>query len=80
MTFTGICPYLKDARGCGRTVCECARFTFPDNISRREILYKFCGHPTGWQQCTFKSVLDGYYERKFSSEDLAEGERMVAKK
>ncbi len=66
MAFTGMCPYLKDARNLERTVCECARFTFPDKISRRDILYKYCGHPTGWKQCAFKSVMDGYYERIYS--------------
>ena len=68
MAFAGMCPYLKDARSSDRTVCECAKFTFPDRGSRREVLYSYCGHPTGWKECTFKAVLDRYYERKFSGE------------
>ena len=68
MAFAGMCPYLKDARSCERTICECAKFTFPDRIARREVLYKYCGHPTGWRNCTFKAVMDSYYERKYSPE------------
>jgi hypothetical protein len=68
MAFAGMCPYLKDARSCERTICECARFTFPDKISRRELLYGFCGHPTAWKNCTFKPIMDRYYDRKYSNE------------
>lgn len=71
MAFAGMCPYLKDARSCERTICECARFTFPDKIARRDILYKYCGHPTGWRECMFKAVMDGYYDRKYSADDAA---------
>ncbi len=72
MAFTGMCPYLKDARSCEKTVCECAEFTFPDRISRREVIYKYCGHPTGWRVCMLKAVMDGYYERRYSAEACSE--------
>ncbi len=66
MAYVGMCPYLKDARNTERTICECARFTFPDKISRRELLYGYCGHPSAWKECTFKSILDRFYDRKYS--------------
>ena len=78
MAFAGICPYIKDIQGCNKTVCECAEFTFPDKISRREVLYRYCGHPTGWKDCTFKAVLDGYYDRKYAGEDEEERNRQSA--
>lgn len=68
MAFAGMCPYLRDARSCDRTICECAKFTFPDRVARREVLYSYCGHPTGWKNCTFKAVMDRYYDRKYSGE------------
>ncbi len=74
MAFAGMCPYLKDARSCERTVCECARFTFPDKVSRRELLYCYCGHPTGWRSCTFKPIMDRFYERLYSGKvEAADG-------
>ena len=73
MAYTGICPYLKDARSPERTICECARFTFPDKITRRELLYGVCGHPTAWQECTFKGIMDRHYDRKYSAQGAAEG-------
>ncbi len=78
MAFAGTCPYLKDSRNAESTICECARFTFPDKKSRRDVLYKYCGHPTGWQQCTFKAVLDDYYGRLYSS-DEKRSERNMAR-
>lgn len=72
MAFAGMCPYLKDARSCERTVCECARFTFPDNITRRELIYGYCGHPTAWKECTFKPIMDRYYDRKYSAQGAVE--------
>ena len=63
-----MCPYLKDARSLERTICECARFTFPDKASRREILYGFCGHPTQWRKCPFKIAMDNHYGRKYGYE------------
>ncbi len=65
MAFAGMCPYLKETRKSSDTLCECARFTFPDKQSRREILYGCCGHPDNWRECRFKLALDGYYERKY---------------
>lgn len=72
MAFTGMCPYLKDMRSLERTVCECAKFTFPDKACRREILYGFCGHPTGWRACPFKLAMDHHYDRKYAP--ISEGE------
>ena len=66
MAFTGMCPYLKDARSMERTICECARFTFPDKSTRREVLYGMCGHPTAWRACPFKLAMDNHYDRKYS--------------
>ncbi len=68
MAFTGMCPYLKDARSMERTICECARFTFPDKLTRREILYGFCGHPSAWRQCPLKLAMDHHYDRKYGLE------------
>ena len=31
----------------------------------REVLYGYCGHPTKWKECTFKAVMDRYYDRKY---------------
>ena len=72
MAFAGMCPYLKEARDSDRTICECARFTFPDRVARREVLYGFCGHPDNWKECTFKAIMDHYYDRKYSTDGEAE--------
>ena len=69
VAFAGMCPYLKDARSMERTICECARFSFPDRQTRRDILYGYCGHPSAWRACPFKLALDGYYERKYADAD-----------
>lgn len=68
LAFTGMCPYLKEAKSVERTVCECARFTFPDKMTRREILYGYCGHPTAWGSCPLKVAMDNFYERKFEND------------
>lgn len=78
MAFTGICPYLKESRGFDKTVCECAKFTFPDKVARRDILYHYCGHPTEWENCTFKAVMDAYYERKYAEESDEDDEEEKA--
>lgn len=78
MAYTGICPYLKDARSSEINVCECAKFTFPDKVARREVLYGYCGHPTEWKNCMFKKVLDGYYERKYEKESEETDENRCA--
>ncbi len=64
----GICPYFVRDRGKGLVYCECARFRFPDAGARREIVYRFCAHPTGYKACAIKVCLDNYYERKFEHE------------
>ncbi len=68
MAFTGYCPYLKETRKSNETLCECARFSFPDKLARRELLYGYCGHPEKWKECQFKKIMDDYYERKYRSE------------
>ena len=71
MAIAGMCPYLKDAKDASRTVCECARFTFPDRGARREILYGYCAHPTEWKNCPLKKSMDHYYDRRY--EKIAKG-------
>lgn len=66
MAFAGMCPYLKDAKDSSRTVCECAKFTFPDKFARRELIYGYCGHPTEWKNCMLKHIMDGFYDRKYA--------------
>jgi hypothetical protein len=78
MAFAGMCPYLKDARSCDRTICECAKFTFPDKTTRRELIYGYCGHPTAWKECTFKPIMDRYYDRKYAAECNSEMSRSTA--
>ena len=60
-----VCPYFKRDRGGGRVICEGASFKFPDKLSRREYLYRFCAHPEGYKSCPLKIALDHYYERKY---------------
>ena len=59
-----------------RTICECARFTFPDKGTRREVLYGVCGHPSAWRACPFKLAMDHHYDRKYSLG--SEGEKGAA--
>ncbi len=61
----GICPYYIRDRGKSGLYCECARLRFPDTLSRREIVYRYCAHPTGYKTCMIKQALDHYYERKY---------------
>ncbi len=65
----GICPYYLRNRGKGLVYCECARFRFPDAASCREILYRFCAHPTGYKSCVLKIAMDNYYERKYEEHE-----------
>ena len=46
MPIAGTCPYFQREKGDGYTYCECARFRFPDKQARRDIVYKYCAHPT----------------------------------
>lgn len=66
---TGICPYYLRDRGKGVVYCECARFRFPDYLTRREILYTFCAHPEGYKKCAIKQAMDHFYERKYEQID-----------
>ena len=69
LAIQGTCPYLKSMKDKKSVSCECAHFKFPDRIARREIIYAFCAHPTAYNDCAFKRVMDKfYYERKFSDE------------
>ncbi len=76
MAFAGVCPYLKNIKDANTTVCECARFTFPDREAKRDVLYRYCGHTDAWKECPFKMVMDKYYDRKYS----ADGEPSVVRK
>ncbi len=62
----GICPYYQRDRGQGMVYCECARFRFPDKLTRREIVYSFCAHPVGYKSCAIKQAMDHFYERKYN--------------
>lgn len=68
MAFTGMCPYLRNTKKVEVTICECAKFTFPDRQARRDVLYGYCGHTDAWKTCPFKLTMDKYYERKFNGE------------
>lgn len=65
-SMVGICPYYIRERGKGVVNCECARFRFPDTLARREIVYTFCGHPSGYKTCPLKVAMDHFYERKYA--------------
>lgn len=71
MSNEAICPYFKKTPDDKRIVCECAKFKFPDIIARRELLYGFCAHPTGYNNCLLKQTMDKYYyERKYGDEAI----------
>ncbi len=65
----GLCPYFIRDRGKGVIYCECAKFHFPDRLTRREIIYRYCAHPDGYKDCMIKQSLDHYYERKYAQHD-----------
>lgn len=59
----GVCPYYRMERG-KFMYCEAIRFIFPDNIVRRNILYRFCADVNnGYENCFMKKEMDLYYER-----------------
>lgn len=64
-----LCPYFLRDRGKGVIYCECARFHFPDKLARREYVYAFCAHPSGYKQCPIKRAMDHFYDRKYSKPD-----------
>ena len=66
----GLCPYYIRDRGKGRVYCECCRFSFPDKGARREIIYRYCAHPTGYKSCMIKQCMDNFYERKYSEHGI----------
>lgn len=68
------CPYYRrermkkgaNAGGRGFMYCEMARFEFPDKVSRRNLVYKYCcknGCADDGSFCTVKKILDLYYEK-----------------
>lgn len=61
-----ICPYFIRDRGQGIVYCECANFHFPDKLARREYVFHFCGHPTGYKDCPIKQAMDHFYDRKYA--------------
>ena len=69
----GVCPYFIRDRGRGVIYCECARFHFPDKLARREIVYTYCAHPSGYRQCVLKQAMDGFYRRKYDRLDAVSG-------
>ena len=69
----GVCPYFIRDRGRGVIYSECARFHFPDKLARREIVYTYCAHPSGYRQCVLKQAMDGFYRRKYDRLDAVSG-------
>ncbi len=65
----GICPYFRKEQSGGKVYCEGATLRFPDRQARRDIVYRFCAHPDGYNDCPLKQALDGYYARKYARED-----------
>ncbi|MBE6693546.1 MAG: hypothetical protein E7589_02120 [Ruminococcaceae bacterium] len=76
MRAIGMCPYFQRERGNGLVYCECAKFRFPDKISRREIVYRFCAHPENYKACVIKQTMDHFYERKYNQ--IEGGQREVS--
>ncbi len=53
--------------------CAGARVHFPDKLARREIVYTYCAHPSGYRQCVLKQAMDGFYRRKYDRLDAVSG-------
>ena len=64
--YDGICPYFRKENR-GRVYCEGATLKFPDKEARRDIVYRFCAHPTGYNDCPLKQAMDGYYQRRYET-------------
>jgi hypothetical protein len=64
MPVAAMCPYFQYEKK-GITHCECGELKFPDLRARRDIVYRYCAHPSDYQLCPFKHALDGYYERRY---------------
>ena len=74
MAIAGMCPYLKKVSDGKNVSCECAKFSFPDRIARRDLIYGFCAHPTDYKNCVLKQSMDKYYyERKYKCETNKSG-------
>lgn len=62
------CPYFaSEKKDC--ITGECGKIKFYDKQHKRDFVYVYCAHPTGYNKCTMKCLLDKYYERKFKRED-----------
>ena len=62
------CPFYcreKDKK----LYCEGGTLRFPDRISRREIVYKYCASSDNYKNCTICQMLMNYYERKEQEND-----------
>lgn len=46
-----------------RIECEIGELRFPDQLVRRRIVFRFCGHPEDYKLCPFYLALQGYYDR-----------------
>ena len=62
------CPYFATEKKDSITG-ECGKIKFYDKQHKRDFVYVYCAHPTGYNKCTMKCLLDKYYERKFKRED-----------
>ena len=65
MPVAGMCPYYQYEKR-GITYCECGELHFPDQRTRRDIVYAYCAHPSAFHRCPVKCALDGYYERSYT--------------
>ena len=57
-----LCPYFKREER-GYAYCELCRFKFGDAKERRDVIYRFCAHPTGFTECQFYTIISDYWER-----------------
>ena len=62
MPLAAMCPYFRYEKA-GITHCECGDLRFPDRKARRDMVYRYCAHPTDYGACPLKRAMDGYYER-----------------
>ena len=57
-------PEKEEAQTGYRTVCEGGTLEYTDRYARRDYVYRYCAHPTGWKGCTVAQNLEKQYERK----------------
>ena len=63
------CPYLDMVKG-DVIRCEFARIKPPDTEARAAFLKDHCGHDKHYKDCPFYKIMDDYYRRKYSEEDV----------